>query len=63
MSSGIAGTLTVTDQTTNRGTLTMTAGRMAGSGTAAFYLSSDTEVIMLGTDPTNVEPQLITFDE
>jgi hypothetical protein len=62
-SGAISGTFTVTDQTTNRGTLAMTAGRMAGSGTAAFYISADTEVIVLGTDPTNMDPQLITFDE
>ena len=62
-SSGISGTFTLTDQANNRGTLTLSSGRLAGSGTAAFYITSDSEVLVLGTDPTNVEPQLIAFDE
>jgi hypothetical protein len=62
-SGGISGTFSVTDQANNRGTLSMSSGRLAGSGTAVFYITSDTEVVVLGTDPSNVEPQLITFDE
>jgi len=62
-SGGISGTFTLTDQANNRGTVAMSSGRLAGSGTAVFYITGDTEVIVLGTDPTNVEPQLIAFDE
>jgi hypothetical protein len=62
-SGGISGTFTLTDQANNRGTLTMGAGRLAGSGSGVFYLTSDSEVLVLGTDPTNIEPQLIAFDE
>ncbi|HYL04064.1 MAG TPA: hypothetical protein VEU54_11675 [Steroidobacteraceae bacterium] len=62
-SSSISGTFTLTDATNNRGTLAMTAGRMAGSATAVFYVASDTEVIVLGNDASNPEPQLIVFDQ
>jgi hypothetical protein len=59
----ISGTFSLTDQANNRGTLAMSSGRLAGSGSAVFYITSDTEVVVLGTDPSNVEPQLIAFDE
>jgi hypothetical protein len=64
-SGGISGTFTLTNQANNnnRGTLAMSSGRLAGSGSGVFYITSDTEVVVLGTDPSNVEPQLITFDE
>jgi hypothetical protein len=63
VSGGISGTFTLTNQTNNRGTLAMSSGRMAGSGSAVFYISSDTEIIVLGNDATNADPQLIVFDE
>jgi glutamate synthase domain-containing protein 3 len=62
-SGGISGTFTVTNQANNRGTLAMSSGRMAGSGSGVFYFVSDTEVIVLGNDATNTDPQLIVFDE
>ena len=64
-SGGISGTFTLANQANNnnRGTLAMSSGRLAGSGGGVFYITSDTEVFVLGTDPTNVEPQLIVFDE
>jgi hypothetical protein len=62
-SGGISGTFTLTDQASHRGTLAMSSGRLAGSGTAVFYITSDSEVLVLGTDSTNVETQLIAFDE
>jgi hypothetical protein len=59
-----SGAFALTDTANNRGTLTMTSsGGIAGSGTAAFYLVSDSEMIAIGTDPTNMEPQIIAFDE
>ena len=63
VSGGISGTFTLTDQTNSRCTLAMSSGRLAGSGSAAFYLASDTEIIVLSSDATNTEPQLIVFDE
>lgn len=54
----VSGTFTATDAN-NRGTATITSGSLAGSGTAAFYLVSNTEVIVIGTDGTNQEPQII----
>jgi hypothetical protein len=62
-SGGISGTFSLTDQANNRGSLALSSGRLAGSGTAVFYITSDSEVVVLGTDPSNVEPQLIAFDE
>jgi len=62
-SSSISGTFTVTDATNNRGTVTVTTGSIAGSGTGAFYEVTSTEVIVVGTDPLNLEPQIITFDQ
>jgi len=29
----------------------------------AFYLVSDSEMVVVGTDATNMEPQIIEFDE
>ena len=43
----------------NRGTISVTSGSLMGSATAAYYLVSDTEVIIIGTDGTNLEPQII----
>jgi len=63
VSGAISGTFTLTNQTNLRGTLAMTSGRLAGSGSGVFYISSSTEVLVLGTDATNTEPQLISFDE
>jgi hypothetical protein len=63
VSGGISGTFTLTDQTDNRGTLAMSSGRMAGSSSAVFYISADTEIIVLGNDPSNPEPQVIVFDQ
>jgi hypothetical protein len=64
VSGSASGTFALTDTANNRGTLTMTSpGGIAGSGTAAFYLVSDGEVIALGTDATNMEPQILGFDE
>lgn len=59
--SGVAnGTFTITDTTNNRGTVNVTSnGGIAGSATAAFYVLSDNEVILVGTDSTNVQPQII----
>ena len=54
----LSGTASATDAN-NRGTITATAGSIAGSGTAAYYLVSNTEVIEVGTDGTNQEPQII----
>jgi len=63
-SGSASGTFAMTDTTNNRGTLTMTSsGGIAGSGTAAFYLVSDSEMVVVGTDATNMEPQIIEFDE
>ncbi len=57
-SSNVSGTFTAADAN-NRGTVMMTSGSLAGSGTAAYYLASDTEVIVIGTDGLNTEPQII----
>jgi hypothetical protein len=58
-SSPLSGTFTVTDTMDNRGTVTATSGNIAGSGSAAFYVETDTEIIEVGTDATNMEPQII----
>jgi hypothetical protein len=56
-----SGTFTATDAN-NRGTVSVTsAGGIAGSATAAYYVAADTEAIVIGTDPNNLEPQLIMF--
>ncbi len=60
LGAAVSGTFTQTDAN-NRGTATITSGTLAGSGTAAYYLASNTEVIVIGTDPTNLEPQVILF--
>jgi len=62
-SSSISGTFTVTDPTSNRGTVTASSGSIAGSGTGAFYEVTSAEVIVVGTDPANLEPQIISFDQ
>ena len=59
-----SGTFTVTDTTNNRGTVTVTSsGGIAGSATAAFYVVSDSEVIVVGTDAANTEPQIISLEQ
>ena len=57
-SPNVSGTSTSADAN-NRGTVAMTSGTLAGSATAAYYLASDTEAIVIGTDGTNTEPQII----
>ncbi len=64
VSGSASGTFTITDTTNNRGTVTVTSsGGIAGSRTAAFYLVADSEIIVIGTDATNMEPQIIELDE
>jgi hypothetical protein len=41
----------------------MTTGRLAGSGSAAFYIIDSADVIAVGTDNTNPEPQAVFFSE
>jgi hypothetical protein len=41
----------------------MASGGLAGSGTAAFYLASDSTILAVGTDPANNEPQIVELDE
>jgi hypothetical protein len=57
-SSNVSGTSTAPDAN-NRGTIATAPGTLAGSSTAAYYLASDTEVIVIGTDGNNTEPQII----
>ena len=58
LGASISGTFTATDAN-NRGTATITSGSLAASGTAAFYVVANTEVIVIGTDAANIEPQII----
>jgi hypothetical protein len=54
----------LTDTNNNRGTFTLTSpDGIAGSATAAAYLVSDSELIGVGTDATNTEPQILGFDQ
>jgi len=57
-SPSVSATFTATDSN-NRGTIAITSGSLAGSGTAAYYLVSNTEVIVVSTDGNNAEPQII----
>jgi hypothetical protein len=58
------GTFALTDTNNNRGTFTLTSpDGIAGSATAAAYLVSDSELIGVGTDATNTEPQILGFDQ
>jgi len=63
MTNGISGSLTITDQTIRRGTLMTSSGLLAGNSSAALYLAADDVVFMLGSDPTNMEPQIVVFSE
>ena len=58
LGSALAGTFTGADAN-NRGTITVTTGSFAGSATATYYLASDTEAIVIGTDGNNTEPQIL----
>jgi hypothetical protein len=61
LGSSISGTFTATDAN-NRGTVAMTnSSTLAGSATAAFYVLTDDEAILVGTDATNTEPQIIVL--
>jgi hypothetical protein len=57
------GTFGITDQNTGRGTLTATTGSIAGSAGAVFYVDDPGEIIVIGTDATLKEPQIITLDQ
>jgi hypothetical protein len=58
LGSSVSGTFTATDAN-NRGTATVTTGSLAGNGTVAFYVASNTEVIVISSDGSNTEPQII----
>ena len=58
-----SGTLSITDQTNGRGTITATVGDVAGSKGAVFYVEDPAEVIIMGTDATFEEPQIFTLDQ
>jgi hypothetical protein len=58
LGASVSGTFTGTDAN-NRGTATITSGSLAGSGTAAFYVVANTEVIVIGSDGKNMDPQII----
>lgn len=54
----VSGTFTNPDAN-NRGTVSITSGTLAGSGSAAYYIASNTEAMVLGTDAANSEPQIL----
>jgi hypothetical protein len=54
----VSGTFTNPDAN-NRGTVSVTSGALAGSRSATYYIASDTEAIVLGTDAANSEPQIM----
>jgi hypothetical protein len=56
------GTFTVTDQNNGRGTITA-PGVLLGSKDLAFYVVPPAEVVVVGIDSTNFEPQIITLDQ
>lgn len=58
-----SGTFSVTDQNNGRGTITAMAGSVAGSAGAVFYVDDPAEVIVMGTDVSLKEPQIITLDQ
>jgi hypothetical protein len=58
------GTINVGDQTTGRGTVTATTvGAIAGSTGAVIYVEDPAEWLLMGTDATLQEPQIITMDQ
>jgi hypothetical protein len=59
----ISGTFTVTDMTNGRGTITLTSGRLAGNSQAAFEVYDPANALLVGTDGTNTDPQIIGLDE
>jgi hypothetical protein len=61
-SSPASGTFTVTDQNNGRGTVTA-PGVLLDSKDLAFYIVSPAEVVVVGIDSTNFEPQIITLDQ
>jgi hypothetical protein len=54
----ISGTFTNPDAN-NRGTVSVTSGTLAGSSSATYYLASDTEALVIGTDAATSDPQII----
>jgi hypothetical protein len=59
----ISGTFTVTDTTNGRGTIALTSGKLAGNSQAAFEVYDSADVLLVGTDATNTDPQIIFLDE
>jgi hypothetical protein len=58
------GTINIGDQTTGRGTVTATTvGAIAGSTGAVIYVEDPSELLLMGTDATLQEPQIISLDE
>ena len=57
------GTLTITDSTNGRGTITATTRAIGGSAGAVFYVEDPHEVLVMGTDSTLTDPQIITLDQ
>jgi hypothetical protein len=60
LGASVSGTFTATDAN-NRGTVAITSGSLAGSATATFYVLTDDEAILVGTDAKNTEPQIIVL--
>jgi len=58
-----SGTITITDQNNGRGALTATAGNIAGSAHAAFYVVFAGEVIAVSTDAAVTDPQVDFLDQ
>jgi hypothetical protein len=57
-----SGTFTLTDPNNGRGTVAA-LGTLLGNKGLALYVVSPVELVVLGIDSTNLEPQIITLDQ
>jgi hypothetical protein len=60
---GLAGTATpnISESANGRGAIASSTGNIAGSGGAVVYVDDPAEILLIGTDSSLLDPQIITM--